>query len=185
MEIKPRELEGTYEVHLDPRRDERGYFIRTYDEAFFRECGLVVSWVQENQSLSLKRGVLRGLHFQAPPHAETKLVRVVQGAIFDVFVDLRRNSPTYGQWDAIELSAEDFKAVYISKGFAHGYCTLADDTVVAYKTDSPYAPESEGGVRWNDEALAIRWPLQNPILSLKDSKWPPFREFVSPFVARA
>jgi len=126
--------------------------------------------------------VIRGLHFQVPPHTETKLVRVIVGVILDVFVDLRRNSGTYGQWDALELSAENQRAVYIPKGFGHGFCTLTEQAILLYKVDAFYMPEFEGGLRWNDETLGIQWPVENPFVSAKDTSWPAFRDFSSPFV---
>ena len=126
--------------------------------------------MQENQSQSIGKDVIRGLHFQRPPHAETKLIRVINGAIFDVFVDLRRNSETNGEWDSIELSADSQNSVYIPKGFAHGFCTLAENTIVLYKVDSYYAPEFEGGIRWDDKTLGIPWPADNPHLSNKDQQ---------------
>jgi len=181
MKIKPLKLLGTHEILLEPKRDERGHFMRTYDEALFREHGLTTSWVQENQSLSTKKGVIRGLHFQRPPQAEVKLVRVVRGIIFDVFVDLRKASKTYGQWDSIVLSDENYKIVYIPNGFAHGYCTLTEGTIVLYKVDAYYAPEFEGGIRWNDKTLGIKWPTDAPFLSAKDRELPLFNKFVSPF----
>lgn len=181
MEIKPLRLPGTYEVLLEPKHDERGHFMRAYDEALFREHGLTTSWAQENQSLSTKKGIIRGLHFQRPPHAEVKLVRVVRGAIFDVFVDLRKASKTYGQWDSITLSDDNHKMVYIPKGFAHGYCTLAEGTIVLYKVDAPYAPEFEGGIRWDDKTLDIKWPINEPYLSARDRELPSFDKFASPF----
>jgi len=155
--------------------------MRVYDEAIFHEYSLQTSWVQENQSQSIRKYTIRGLHFQRPPHAETKLVRVVTGAILDVFVDLRKDSETYGQWDSIELSADNQKMVYIPKGFAHGFCTLTEKTVVLYKIDSAYASEFEGGLRWNDDTLGIQWPTNGPYLSAKDRMLPSFDEFVSPF----
>jgi dTDP-4-dehydrorhamnose 3,5-epimerase len=181
VEIKPLKLRGTYQIVLAPRHDERGYFVRVWDEQTTREHGMTTAWVQENQSLSQRKGILRGLHFQRPPHAETKLVRVVVGAILDVFVDLRKDSETYGQWDSLELSAENHRMVYIPKGFAHGFCTLAERTVVLYKVDAYYAPDFEGGLRWDDEILKIRWPTSEPFVSAKDRAWPSFKEFVSPF----
>ena len=157
--------------------------MRCYDDSIFADKGLTTSWVQENQSLSNSKGLIRGLHFQRPPHAETKLVRVVVGAIWDVFVDLRRNSDTYGLWDALELSAENKMMVYIPKGFAHGFCTLSEQTLVLYKVDAYYMPEFEGGLKWDDEALGIQWPVDNPHLSVKDTtRWSTFRDFVSPFL---
>jgi dTDP-4-dehydrorhamnose 3,5-epimerase len=155
--------------------------MRVWDEQIFREHGLTTSWVQENQSLSDRKGIIRGLHFQQPPHAETKLIRVVGGAILDVFVDLRKESATYGRWDSIQLSAESHTMVYIPKGFAHGFCTLTEKTVVIYKVDAYYAPEFEGGLRWDDETLNIRWPTQEPLVSVKDRALPSFKDFVSPF----
>jgi dTDP-4-dehydrorhamnose 3,5-epimerase len=144
--------------------------MRTYDESIFRSHNLQTLWVQENQSRSLGRDVIRGLHFQRPDHTETKLIRVIDGAIFDVFVDLRRNSETYGRWDSIELSADTQNAVYIPKGFAHGFCTLAENTIVLYKVDSYYAPKFEDGIRWDDKTLGIPWPTDNPHLSSKDQQ---------------
>lgn len=170
MRIRPLKLPGTYEISLTPHKDDRGYFMRAYDENIFRKHSLQTSWVQENQSLSIGRDVIRGLHFQRPPHTETKLIRAINGAIYDTFVDLRRNSETYGKWDSIELSAESQNAVYIPKGFAHGFCTLVENTIVLYKVDSYYAPESEGGIRWDDETLNIPWPADNPHLSNKDQQ---------------
>ena len=182
MEIRPLKLSGTYEIILPPRGDERGYFMRVYDADTFRASGLVTAWVQENEAFSSRRGVIRGLHFLKPPFAETKLVRAVQGSVFDVFVDLRRSSASYAQWDFLELASKDHNVLYLPPGFAHGYCTLSDESLVLYKVDSAYAPEAEGGLRWNDPDLAIRWPVENPLVSPKDSKWPLFRDFVTPFV---
>jgi len=181
MEIRPLRLFGAFEIVLRPKQDQRGYFMRAYDESLFCSHSLNSSWVQENEAVSLKKGVIRGLHFQRPPHAEVKLVRVVQGAVLDAFVDLRRTSPTYGQWETVELSAENHRAVYIPKGFAHGYCTLTDSSVVLYKVDTPYAPDSEGGLLWKDQDLAIPWSVDDPIVSAKDASLPLLREFVTPF----
>ena len=125
---------------MSPRCDERGYFMRVFDENLFRQHGITTAWVQKNQSLSKAKGTIHGLHFQRPPHAEAKLVRVTAGRILDVFVDLGKASPTFGQRHALELSAENQKMIYIPKGFAHGYCTLTEETVVFYKVDEWYAP---------------------------------------------
>ncbi|ELR98321.1 dTDP-4-dehydrorhamnose 3,5-epimerase [Gloeocapsa sp. PCC 73106] len=181
MKINSLKLSGTYEISLEPRQDSRGYFMRTYDDNIFNQYQLVTNWVQENQSLSLKQGIIRGLHFQRPPHAETKLIRVLRGAILDVFVDLRRTSSTYGQWDSLELSEDNHKLVYIPKGFAHGFCTLSDQTLVSYKVDSCYQPDSEGGLLWNDPGLNIVWSVKIPQLSEKDLQWHSFKEFETPF----
>lgn len=181
MKIKPLKLPGVYEISLSPIQDDRGYFKRTYDVTIFSEHGLTTAWVQENEACSTRQGIIRGMHFQNPPHAETKLVRVAVGAIYDVFVDIRKDSPTFGQWGAAEISAEKHNMVYIPKGFAHGYCTLTDLTVVLYKVDEVYAPQSEGGLRWNDPTIGIKWPNIDPVLSDKDNKSTLFKDFVSPF----
>lgn len=172
MRIAPRRLAGTFEIALEPKGDERGDFMRWYDREAFARAGLPTDWVQANESTS-RRGVVRGLHFQRPPHAETKLVRAVAGAVFDVFVDLRRGSATYGEWDAVELSRARRNAVLVPKGFAHGFCALTDEAVVSYLVDSAYAPGAEGGLAWDDPRLAIPWPLAGPaIVSAKDRAWP-------------
>lgn len=161
--------------------DARGYFMETYSRRAFAAYGLQTDWVQENESLSEKKQTIRGLHFQLPPFAQAKLVRAVQGAILDVFVDLRKDSETYGQWDSIELSAENCKAVYVPRGFAHGFCTLVENTIIQYKVDNPYSPEHDSGIRWNDPDIGIDWKTANPVLSAKDEKSQFFRDFVSPF----
>ena len=181
MEITPLKLEGTYAIALKTHEDDRGYFVRSYDLGFFQEHGLQTNWVQENQSRSVRKHTVRGLHFQKPPHAETKLIRVIKGAVLDVFVDLRKESPTFGQWDSIELSAQNFKLVYIPRGFAHGFCTLEPDTIVLYKVDNYYAPKFEGGLRWNDPTLKIDWPAGDPFLSDRDRQAEFFDQFISPF----
>ena len=155
--------------------------METYSRGFFDENGLQTDWVQENQSLSEKMHTVRGLHFQTPPFAQTKFVRAIQGEIIDVFVDLRKDSETYGEWDAIRLSAENCRAVYIPRGFAHGFCTLSANAIIQYKVDNPYAPEHDSGIRWNDPDLNIDWETDAPVLSAKDEKLQFFRDFVSPF----
>lgn len=181
MQITPLKIPGTYEITLKPLGDVRGYFMRTYDNHIFAEHGLVTQWMQENQSYSSRQGIVRGLHFQRPPHAETKLVRALSGTVLDVFVDLRQGSPFFGQWDTVELHAEKHNMVYIPKGFAHGFCTLTDEVIVAYKVDAFYAPDHEGGLRWNDPTLKIPWPCETPLVSTKDQAWPELVDFVSPF----
>lgn len=168
MEIKPRKLNGTFEIILNPLKDDRGFFMRTFDHKILQNHGMSTAWVQENHSRSEKKGIIRGLHFQFPPFAETKLVRCIRGAVLDVFVDLRLGSPTLGRWDSIELSEENKKAVYIPRGFAHGFCTLTDISEILYKVDNYYSKESEAGIAWNDKAIGIFWPLKEPILSEKD-----------------
>lgn len=180
MEFKERkDIPGVFEIRLEPRRDDRGFFMRTYDEAFFITQGLHRHWLQENQSRSENRGIIRGLHFQLPPFAETKLVRCVRGAVLDVFVDLRKDSTTFGKWGSIELRVDKFNMVYIPRGFAHGFCTLTDESEVVYKVDNVYSQENERGLLWNDPDLDISWPIFNPILSEKDAKGMTLKEFVS------
>ncbi len=181
MEIIPLKLKGSYEIRLTPRGDQRGYFMRTYDRQIFLENGLQTEWVQENQSLSTQLHTIRGLHFLLPPHTETKLVRAAQGRILDVFVDLRRDSETFGQWDSVELSEDNNKAVYIPKGFAHGFCTLTERTIVQYKVDSSYVAASDSGIRWDDPTISIDWIARNPILSERDKNLPLLKNFDSPF----
>ena len=183
MKFHSRKLEGVWEISPSPRLDSRGFFMRTFDQEVFREAGLSRRWVQENHSRSERKGILRGLHFQFPPHAETKLVRCIRGAVWDVFVDLRFDSPTFGQWDALELSETNKKMVFIPRGFAHGFCTLTDLSEVLYKVDNAYAPNAEGGLLWSDPELNITWPAEAPLLSEKDSNNMTFQHFKESFKA--
>ncbi|MFN8116813.1 MAG: dTDP-4-dehydrorhamnose 3,5-epimerase [Bacteroidia bacterium] len=160
--------------------DARGYFFESYNEAVFRQNGVDVAFVQDNQSLS-NYGVLRGLHFQAPPFDQGKLVRVITGAVLDVAVDIRKNSPTYGKHIAVELTEENKTMFYIPSGFAHGFLTLRDNTIFSYKCSNLYNKASEGCVLWNDSDLNINWNIENPILSEKDIIGTPFKDFISPF----
>jgi len=170
---------------LKPRRfaDSRGYFVETHNERTLAGAGIGARFVQDNQSYSASRGTIRGLHFQLPPAAQAKLVRVVQGSVYDVAVDLRVGSPTYGQWAGITLAADEGEQLFVPRGFAHGFCTLEPDTVVAYKVDDFYAPASDSGLIWNDLTLAIDWPVgpEEAVLSDKDMKLGRFAEFKSPF----
>jgi len=170
MKIVKKKIKGVYEITLNPLKDERGFFMRTYDINRFRDIGITCTWVQENHSFSMKKGIIRGLHFQFPPYVEAKLVRVLRGAVYDVFVDLRKNSPTFGQWDGVELSEINKKMIFIPRGFAHGFCTLTDTSEVLYKVDNFYNLEAEDGIIWNDKQINIDWPVDNPILSDKDAK---------------
>lgn len=162
---------------VSPRRfvDSRGYFTVTYEAGEFRRLGLP-DFVQDNQSLSLKKGTVRGLHFQRPPYAQGKLVRVLKGAIFDAAVDLREGSATYGEWTSVRLDAAAGEQVFVPRGFAHGYCTLEDGTEVAYKCDDVYVPAAEAGVLFSDPAIGIEWPVaaSAAILSDRDRAWPGF-----------
>ena len=177
MQIKEGKLKGVFEIDLEPLGDRRGFFMRTYDDKIFRSYGLHQNWVQENHSYSEMKGTLRGLHFQFPPHAETKLVRAVGGEIYMVFVDLRKDSPTFGQWGSITLSEDNKKMLYVPGGFALGMCTLTDHCTLLYKMGDYYAPESQGGIKWDDQDLGIEWPVDKPILSERDSEAPRFKEF--------
>jgi len=170
MEIKEKKISGVYEITLKPIIDERGFFSRSYDINEFNSLGINRLWVQENHSATLKANTIRGLHFQLPPYSETKLIRCVRGAILDVYVDLRSNSKTFGVWETIELSAENLKMLYIPRGFAHGFCTLTDNSEVIYKVDNYYSKDYECGIIWNDIDLGIQWNCQNPILSEKDKQ---------------
>lgn len=152
--------------------------MRAYDTGLFEQTGLHRQWMQENHSRSERRGIIRGLHFQFPPFAETKLVRCIRGAVLDVFVDLRLGSPTFGQWDSIELSEANKKLIYIPRGFAHGFCTLTDESEVLYKVDNVYNREHEGGLLWSDPDLGIEWPVQTPVLSEKDGRNMTLRHFI-------
>jgi len=182
MLFTERKLKGVYEIQLEPKEDTRGFFMRVYDEEIFRQHGLHRTWVQENHSLSVLKGTVRGFHFQFPPAAETKLVRVISGEIFDVFVDLRKGSPTFGQWDSLTLSAENRKILYIPRGFAHGMCTLRDNSTMLYKVDNYFTPAKEGNIKWDDPDLAVPWPLTStPVISEKDSTAKSFQEFVKKY----
>ncbi|MFW6201065.1 MAG: dTDP-4-dehydrorhamnose 3,5-epimerase [Gemmatimonadota bacterium] len=162
---------------LVPKRygDERGFLSEVWHRRALEEAGLDFEPVQENHSVSERAGTVRGLHFQAPPHAQAKLVRVVRGAAFDVAVDLRRGSPSYGRHAAVVLSADAWNQIYIPEGFAHGFCTLEPRTELVYKLSGYYSPESEGGLLWNDPAVGIEWPVdpERAVLSDKDRGWPP------------
>lgn len=181
MEIKETSLKGAYLIKPDVFQDERGFFVETYSRSKFEEMGIDAEFVQDNHSMSVKKGVLRGLHFQLPPHAQSKLVRATKGAVYDVIVDLRKDSPTFGKWEGFELSAENFLMLFVPRGFAHGFCTLQDNTEFQYKCDNLYAPGKEDGLLWNDPTLGIKWPVEDPILSEKDAKAQLFKDFNSPF----
>ena len=168
MELRELEIRGVFEIIPEPHKDERGFFMRTYDSEFFEKYGLNRKWIQENHSRSEKKGIIRGLHFQLDPFRETKLVRCIKGEIFDVAVDLRKDSLTFSKWIGIILSEENKKSFYIPRGFAHGFCTISNKTEVLYKVDNYYSPEYERGLIWNDPDIAIDWPAENPILSAKD-----------------
>jgi len=163
--------------------DQRGFFAETYSRQKYVEMGVDVEFVQDNHSLSRDVGTLRGLHFQAPPQAQGKLVRCGRGAFFDVAVDIRRGSQTYGQWVGYELSAENGHQFYVPIGFAHGFVTLEPDSEIVYKCSDYYAPDTEGALRWDDPDISINWPLKgSPILNEKDASAPFLDGFESPFI---
>jgi len=169
---------------LRPKRqtDPRGFFSETWSGELWLQRGLDIRWRQDNHSLSRQAGVLRGLHYQTPPMAQAKLVRCTRGSIWDVAVDARRGSPSFGKWFGIELSAENWLQMFVPRGFLHGFPTMEPDTEVQYKVDSPYAPECDGAVRWDDPDLAIDWPLTTgPLLSDRDAAAPRFAQWDTPF----
>jgi dTDP-4-dehydrorhamnose 3,5-epimerase len=168
-------LEGAYVVELEPREDERGFFARAWCESEFRDHDLSTEIAQCNISFNHKRGTLRGMHYQVAPHAEVKLIRCTRGAVYDVIVDLRPDSPTQTHWIGVDLTAENRRMLYVPEGFAHGYQTLVDETETFYQVSAAYAPEAERGVRWDDPSFSIVWPdPEGAILSEKDSSWPDF-----------
>lgn len=174
MTILPATVAGVFRIEMERLTDDRGYFARTWSSRDAEERGLNTRIAQCNVSYNRRRATLRGMHFQIAPHQEAKLVRCVRGALIDVILDLRPDSPTYKKWEAFELTQENGAAVYIPEGCAHGFQTLVDDTEVHYQISEYYAPDSARGVRWNDPAFAIVWPLPNPILSPRDAAYPDF-----------
>lgn len=170
---------------ITPRRfgDSRGFFSEVWNRKSFSDAGIDVDFVQDNHSLSAQKGTLRGLHYQAPPRAQAKLVRCAAGAVWDVAVDVRKSSPTFGEWVGAELSAENGCQMFIPAGFLHGFSTLSDDAELLYKCSDYYSPEADGSVRWNSAALCIDWRLDGqPELSVKDSDAPDFDDWESPFL---
>ena len=167
-------LKGAYLIDLERRGDERGFFARAFCEREFAGHGLVDRFVQANNSLTAREGTLRGMHYQLAPRAETKMVRCIRGSLYDVVLDLRRDSPTFGQSFGAELSADNRRMMYVPKGFAHGFFTLTDDAEALYFVDEVYAPECERGVRWDDPRFAIAWPGEPAVLSDKDRSWRDF-----------
>lgn len=183
MIIEATPLEGIKIIIPKKFEDSRGFFAETYHRERLLQAGIAVDFVQDNQSRSAAEGTIRGLHFQSPPFAQDKLIRVLTGRIFDVAVDIRRSSPTYGRYFAAELSAENFKQIFVPIGFAHGFCTLDPDTEIFYKVSNYYAPEHEHGIAWDDPALGIAWPVraQSAVLSDKDRRHPRLADLDSPF----
>ena len=171
IKVEKTPIEGLYVIEPTVHQDERGYFVETYNQRDFEEAGLYYTFVQDNQSMSVK-GVLRGLHFQKE-FPQAKLVRVIRGTVFDVAVDIRKNSPTYGKWYGVELSEDNKKQFLISEGFAHGFVVLSDVAEFCYKVTDFYHPGDEGGIAYNDPDIGIEWPVtDNLIMSHKDQNWP-------------
>jgi dTDP-4-dehydrorhamnose 3,5-epimerase len=178
----PLELPGLLLIEGTRHRDARGFFAETFRESAFSESGIVLPFVQDNHARS-SGGVLRGLHYQLPPKAQGKLIRVVQGEVFDVAVDLRRGSPTYGGWAGTRLSGEEGRMLWIPPGFAHGYLVLSETVDLTYKVTAEYDGALDRGVLWNDPAVGVRWPTEAPILSPKDQALPVLAQAENPFVA--
>jgi len=174
MNFTETRLKDAHIIDIKEIADERGFFARGWCQDEFETHGLNPNIVQLNIGFNHKRGTLRGMHFQKAPKAEVKLVRCTRGAIFDVLIDLRRNSPTYGQWLGVELTEENHRMLYVPEGFAHGYQTLVDRTEICYQTSEFYAPELASGVCFDDPAFGIQWPLAVEIISNRDRNWPPY-----------
>ena len=175
------ELEGVFIVEPAVFGDHRGFFLESWSRRAFEAAGLNYDFVQDNHSSSTVKGTLRGIHFQRGEKAQAKLVRCVRGAVLDVAVDLRPSSPSYKRWIGVELTGENKRMLMIPRGFGHGFVTLTDHVEFMYKADNPYAPESEGGIRWNDPELAIDWGVEDPILSAKDQAAPLLKDAVTDF----
>jgi len=178
MKIEEKEIEGVYEINLNPIEDDRGFFMRSFDKKILAEAGIANEWVQENHSLSKQKGTIRGLHFQYPPDTECKLMRVVTGELFLAIVDIRKGSKTFGKWTSIVLSEKTKNLALIPRGCTNGICTLTDDVNLLYKVDRYYAKHNEAVISWNDPDLAIDWPIKKPeVISKRDSNGMSFKEF--------
>ena len=172
MRFTPSRIAGAWVIDIEPIHDQRGFFATTWLPEELRKHGIEPAVAQCNLAFNHKRGTLRGLHFQTAPHAQAKIVRATRGVLVDVIVDLRPDSPTWRQWESFELTADNRRMLYIPAGLAHGYLTLTDDAEMFYQASSPWAPQSEAGVRWNDPAFGIRWPFEPVVISEKDRTWP-------------
>ena len=181
MELRPLGIDGVIEIIPEKFGDARGYFAETYARGSFQAAGIAQDWVQDNQSFSAEKGVMRGLHFQVPPYAQDKLIRVLKGSIFDVAVDIRKASPTFGRWVSCTISGAAFNQLLVPKGFAHGFLTLEAETEVLYKVSAPYVASCDRTIFYADPAIGIAWPLpkSGPILSDKDSKAPKLADIIA------
>lgn len=177
MKITKTKLDGVVIIEPDVFGDNRGFFMESWNKKKMEEAGLFYDFVQDNHSKSTVKGTLRGIHFQKGEKAQAKLVRCVKGAVLDIAVDLRKNSPTFKQWVGVELSAENKRQLLIPRGFGHGFVTLTNDVEFLYKADNYYAPEADAGIRWNDPDIGVEWGVENPILSEKDKKNPYLKEW--------
>jgi len=172
MIYQPSKLSGAWIIDIEPIEDSRGFFATTWLPDQLRQRGMDTSLAQCNLAFNLKKGTLRGMHFQKAPHGQAKMIRATRGALVDVIIDLREDSPTYCHWDAVELSADNHRMLYIPEGMAHGYITLADNTEAYYHVSGPWVPAAESGVRWDDPAFAIEWPFSPSVISDRDQRWP-------------
>ncbi len=178
LQVETTRLPGVLVITPRIFRDPRGFFFESYNQEAMRACGIETVFVQDNHSKSV-RNTLRGLHFQLPPAAQAKLLRVIAGVVWDVGVDIRVGSPTFGQWVGMELSAENFRQLYIPEGFAHGFCVLSDAAEVLYKTSYAYSPQHEKGILWNDPQIGVSWPVQEPLLSDRDRQAQTLADYVA------
>ncbi len=180
MKFKELNIKGVFEIGLEPNVDERGFFVRMYDKEIFRAHGLPTDWVQESSALTKKKGTIRGIHFLHPPKNESKLISMLRGEAFWVFVDIKKDSPTLGKWGSITLSAEHHGTLFIPRGFANGMCTLSDDCHVLYRMDNIYDDDAKGEFKWDDPTLAITWPIKDPeTISPRDRNAQSFEDFLS------
>jgi dTDP-4-dehydrorhamnose 3,5-epimerase len=182
MKLMKTIFEDAFLIEPSVFEDHRGFFMESFNSQVFNDLGLTFPFIQDNHSLSVEPGTLRGLHYQLEPYAQTKLIRVVRGAIYDVIVDIRKSSPTYGQWQGFILTEENKRQLLVPRGFAHGFCTLVKNTEVIYKVDNYYSPDHDRGIQWNDTDLKIDWPISKPILSGKDTQHPKLIDAENTFV---
>lgn len=178
MKIKELHIQGVFEINLEPLQDDRGFFMRTFDKTKLMEANLNYDWVQENISFNKKKNIVRGLHFILPPFTDGKLIMCSKGEIWDVIVDLRKGSNSFGKYCVNILNDKTYKWIYIPKGFAHGFCTLTDESELIYKHDTYYNSNHDSGILWCDEDLDIPWPVKRPIVSEKDKKLMSYKTFL-------
>ncbi|MDN5203117.1 dTDP-4-dehydrorhamnose 3,5-epimerase [Fulvivirgaceae bacterium BMA10] len=179
MKFTETKLKGAFIIELDQLKDERGFFARSWCKKEMEDHGLNANVVQSNVSYNIEKGTLRGLHYQKDPYQETKLVRCTRGALYDVIIDLRKDSPTYMEWIGVELTAENYKMLYVPQDFGHGFITLEDQTEATYQVTQFYTPGAEGGIRWDDPAFNIEWPISPKVVSDKDQSHPDYQENVT------